>query len=566
MRHNCPFNRFLILAALFGVLDSAAALAQVVPPGPSRPEFIQRQNRIDTRPEVTGAPIISAPAEEEVTIKSGISFVLKRITFEGLTQFTEADLKPLYQDKLGKNITLGELNHIVAEITAFYRNHGFILTRAVLTPQRIENGVVAVRIVEGFISEVKIEGDAGDGNGVIRRYADKIRNSKPLNSKDLERYLLLMGDLPGVKATAVLMPSLTTPGAADVVITVTRKTVEASATLDNRGSRFLGPEQGGATLAVNNVLGMNEQTELRVLSSVFSPDELRYIDLRHEEPIGSEGTKLILDANYARTKPSFNLASLLLDGTSTSVSAGLTHPLTRSRQSNWFVNTDFTARRVNTDIFGTTNLYQDHLRVLTAGSSYDFIDSTSAVNQMAVNLSKGFNWDTDNNGRFHSRGNGNASFVKVAATATRLQPISGPWDLFGAMSGQYASRALLAAEEFAIGGQTFGSAYDSAELTGDAGIAARAELRYSRPAALSFLQSYQAYGFLDGGRVFNRDIVPGSEPEHASLTSTGLGARFNLTHSVSGGAELALPLNRPVSANGMDGYGPRAFFNLQVRY
>lgn len=548
------------------MLFSAAAQAAapiVVPPGSARPELVDRDYRDIDRPSVSGAPIVNTPDEQATGIESDISFELKNITFEGLTRFTEEDLKPIYRDKLGTRITLGELNGIVNNITAFYRNKGYILTRAVLTPQRIEGGVVAVRIVEGFIGAVRIEGDAGK-SGLIQRYADKIKNSKPLNAETLERYLLLMEDLPGVQARALLTPSPDTPGAADIIITITRKTVEASATLDNRGSRFLGPIQAGLTSAVNNLFGFEEQTQVRVLNSALEPDELQFFELRHAEPIGDEGTTLILSGNFSHTRPGHTLEILSLNGKSSAVSAGLTHPIQRSRRSNWLVNTDFTSRHANVEVLNITNLYEDTLRVWTLGTSYDFIDSSSAVNQIAASASKGFKWDTGNGGRFHSRGNGQPDFLKFNATATRLQPVSGPWDFFGAVTGQYAANALYAAEEFALGGQTFGSAYDSAELTGDAGLATRLELRYSRRA--EFVQAYQAYGFYDLGRVWNRSIIPGTEMRHNSLASTGLGARFNITDAVSGGAEVALPLTRPVSANGADGAAPRAFFNLQVRY
>lgn len=568
MRYIYSYQYIFTALALFlvpGWLGNDAR-AQVVPPGPSRPEFIERQQRIEERPEVTDAPIISSPEEEGKKIQGDISFVLKGIAFEGLTQFTEEDLKSIYRDKIGTRITLGELNGIVAAVTAFYRNHGYILTRAVLVPQRIENGVVDIRIVEGFVGEVRIEGDSGGQDSVIRKFADKIRNSKPLNAKDLERYMLLMDDLPGVQARAVLTPSPSTPGAADIIITITRKPVEVTATLDNRGSRFLGPEQGGLTLAGNNIFGLNDQTQLRVLNSVFDPDALQYGEIRHEEQLGSEGTKLILSGNYARTRPGSTIAFLGLDGTSTALTAGLTHPLKRSRQSNWLANTDFTSRRINVDILGNANLYRDYLRVWTVGSSYDFLDSMSAVNQIAGSVSKGFSWDTGNNGRFRSRGNGEPAFLKFAGTASRIQPISGPWDVFGAVTGQYAANALLAAEEFALGGSSFGSAYDSAELTGDAGLATRLELRYSRADGDALVRAYQAYGFYDLGRVWNRSIIPGTEPGHASLASAGLGARFNINPAVSGGAEVALPLTRKVAAYGADGSAPRAFFNLQVRY
>lgn len=546
------------------VMQASSAYAQTVPSS-ARPEFIQRQYETEERPELTSAPIVTDDTKAAKEIKSSIQFTLKSVEFEGLTQFSAGDMKPFYEDKIGKRIALSDLNAIAANITAFYRNNGYILTRAIIPPQRIESGNVTIRIVEGFVSDVRVEGDVA-ADSVIHEYAAKIKASKPLNAKDLERYLLLMEDLPGVSARAVLRPSASTPGASDVVVNISRKKVEGTFALDNRGSRFLGQEQGSATLAGNNWFGMDEQTQFRVLNSVLEPTELQYFELRHEQQLGSEGTKLAISGNYALTHPGASITILDVDGASATGTVGLTHPLQRSRQSNWFANTDFTVK--NSDVQALNlNLYRDKLRVWTVGTSYDFMDSMFAVNRFEASAAKGFTWWTDTGGRSHSRGNGETSFFKLAGKVTRIQPISGPWSLFASATGQYSADPLLSAEEFALGGAAFGSAYDSAELTGDHGLAGRLELQYSKNRPEEFFSAYQLYGFYDIGRVWNRNIIVGTEAGHASLASAGLGSRFNITEAMTGGLEFAVPLTREVAANGTpDGDQPRIFFNLQYRY
>ena len=70
----------------------------------------------------------------------------------------------------------------------------------------------------------------------------------------------------------------------------------------------------------------------------------------------------------------------------------------------------------------------------------------------------------------------------------------------GGVSGQYALDPLFASEEFAVGGPVYGSAYDPAEITGDSGVAARAELRYSNTAPQASIDIFQIYGFYDMGK------------------------------------------------------------------
>jgi hemolysin activation/secretion protein len=561
MRHS----RLLVTSAI-GIIISAGAAQAVVDPGSARPEFLRNENTIETpRPAVTSAPIVSDEEKTSHPIKGEATFILNDVQFEGATQFSAEQMRALYADKLGKKISVSELNALVANVTAFYRNKGFILSRAVLPPQKVGSGVVKIRIVEGFVNDVRLEGDVGKDPTLLQKYAAKIKASKPLNSKDLERYLLLMEDLPGVSARAVLRPAEKVVGASDVIVTITRKKVEGAVTLDNRGSRFLGPIQGGLTVAYNNLFDMNEQTQLRLLNSVFQPAELQFGELRHEEQVGSEGTKFIASGSYARTRPGASLDILNIDGWSATGTAGFVHPLYRSRQNNWFLSSDFTWRDSDVQITDVT-LYRDEIRTLRVGTTYDFMDSLFAINRLEGSVSKGLNWWNDNGNNSFSRANGQTSFLKFNAKATRIQPISGPWTAFGSVSGQYSNEALLAAEEFAIGGEEFGSAYDSAEITGDHGLAGRLELQYSQPVKNELVENYQLYGFYDVGRVWNRDIIAASEPSHISLASGGFGSRFNVTKAFSGGLEFAVPLTKPISANGQDGEAPRIFFNLQYRY
>lgn len=559
-----------ILAATLMMVPYMAH-AQVTPGNLSntvRPDVIQKQLNIrDQAPAVGGEPIITLEDEQgEKALDGDVTFVLRSITIEGATAFGEDELRKLYEDKLNTRISLADLNKIVASITSYYRNHGYILTRAVLPPQRtsLDEGNIKIQIIEGFVSNVSVVGDGAD-DPQIQAYSAKIRAAKPLDAETLERYLLLMDDLPGVEARAVLRASPDVVGASEVIVNVTRAPYEFSATFSNRGSRFLGPEQLGITAALNNAITSNDQTQVRVVNTpVGDPDQLLFGEVRHEEQLGGDGTKLVVSASHIETRPGFTLEPFDVVGESTALSVGVSYPYLRSRRSNLFLNSTFTARNVDVNTLDA-DLFLDKTRVLSVGTAYDFVDELSAINRLEVNVAKGFGFGTDVENQPSSRANGEESFWKFTASTSRIQPIEGPWSAFVALTGQHSTSALLASEEFALGGEQFGSAYDAAEVTGDSGAAARLELQYNETSE-GWLTAYQLYGFYDIGRVWNRNPIAGSEDATASLSSTGVGARFNLEESLSGSLELALPLTRKVAAFGEDGSAPRVFFNLQYRY
>ncbi len=492
--------------------------------------------------------------------------MLNGITVEGATALSKEEIEPAFKDKVGSKITLGGLNEIADEITNLYRNSGYILSRAVVPPQSAKGGQFKIRVVEGFVNEVRLTGDIGKGNDErLQAYADKIKNTKPLSAEALERYLLLMEDLPGVDARAVLQPAAKVPGASDVIINITRRAFDFSAGVDNRGSRYLGPIQANASAFFNNLMGEDDLTQVRVSNSIFNRSELLFGEVRHAQQLGNEGTTLTVFANAAHTEPGSLIKNLDIKGDSGVISAGVSHPIIRSRRTNWFVNGDITARNVEVTTLGT-DLYKDKTRVIGLGTAYDFVDSGAAINKAEFNMSKGFDWGTGQGLNARSRANGETDFFKYNAKLTRIQPLFGSFSLLASASGQKSNDPLLASEEFTIGGAEFGSAYDSAEISGDSGVAARAELQYNQSNPEDFLSQYQVYTFYDHGKVWNINPIAGTENGSDSLSSAGLGARFNIDDSVSGGVEGAVPLTRRVAALNNAGDHPRIFFNINYKY
>jgi hemolysin activation/secretion protein len=562
-RHHLSLN---FTGFLLATLLPANAWAVSVNTPSAQPGRVQQELRIEPeRPAVGGATIITVPDDTgaEKALQDGASFKLKGVQIKNLTAFTEEELRGEYADKIGKDASLRTLNEIAAKITAKYRNAGYILSRAVVPPQRIANGVVTISIVEGHVNQVIFEGDSAN-SPLLTEFAEKIRNAKPLNASTLERYLLLIQDLPGMTARAVLRPSPKVPGASDVVVTLKEKPFDGSVTVDNRGTRYLGPIQGGVTVNANNMLGLHERTQFRGALTA-DPSELQYFQISHDEWLDSEGTKLTVSAGRTRTRPNYTLEIFDIDGIDTTYSALVSHPFIRSRQSNLFGTAGFDIRNTDSESLGA-ELYGDRLRVGRLGGAYDFVDGYSAINRFDTQLSKGFGWDDDTSPHIRSRINGDTNFWKWTASANRLQPIAGPFTMYFAATGQMASNALLSAEQFGIGGANFGSAYDPSEITGDAGIAGRIEMQYTRSGDIEYIPVYQLYSFYDVGEVWTRNPAAGLN-ETDSLASTGLGVRFNVMDPLSGNLEVALPMTRDVNANLPNNEkDPRVFFSLAYRY
>jgi hemolysin activation/secretion protein len=510
-----------------------------------------------------GPQLAETHASESKAAGEGPRFVLTAVAIEGVTAYRPDQLRPLYQDLLGREIALDAVFALAEAVTARYRNDGYTLSQAIVPPQTISAGKVRLTVVEGFIDKVLVEGETRGRAGLFRAWAEKIKASRPFQVAVLERYSLLANDLPGAQVRAVLRPSEETPGAADLVFEVKHQTFEAAANLDNRAPKTTGPLQGLVSVTGNSLLGLYDRTTL-TYSQAKTRKRSQFAGIRHDQVLNSEGTGLSLSASYSRSEPGDVLKDLDLLSVSTALSAEVSHPVIRSRNANLNLSAGFTYREVKSDAV-SARLFRDRLSVVSLGVSAVFTDPWNGRDAMELRVHKGldaFNASVEGD-RLLTRADGSGEFVKLTGSLSRTQHLGGGLSLYLAATGQLASRALLASEEFAFGGAGFGRAYDPSELTGDRGGAVVAEIRVTGQPDIPILNFYQLYGFYDLGATY--DIGVGGSEAKRSGASAGLGLRFGLTDYVSGQLELAKPMTRPVSLED-NGKAARIFFRLSARF
>jgi hemolysin activation/secretion protein len=490
-------------------------------------------------------------------------FTLQHVEVEDVTVYKPGTFDGLWTAKVGQTITLAEAREIARSITTRYRTDGYVLSQAVIPTQDLTTGTLRIRMVEGFIDKVYVENDRpeSDRRHLIEGYAHKINRMHPLNTKTLERYMLLISDLPGVTARAIIRPSPGTFGAADLVIKVTNKVFEGSFTSDNRGNKYIGPYQEQLTLTENSLAGLEERTTIRGINSIpFS--QLHFFDVQNEEQIGTEGTKLTFLYSNAYTHPGDQLKALDIQGTSDDYQVTLSQPFLRSRAENFTGRLTFDAHDTEDDQLGT-RITNDRVRAFRLGGTYDTGDKFGGVDLADFSVSQGIGGLDATSGLGTSAPNGLADFTKENLSLSRIQTLPLGFSLLTAGEGQYSPHPLFTSEQLALGGVGFGQAYDSGEISGDSGLAGRVELRYGQTAGYKYFDSYQLYTYYDLGTVWLADPGPGTNDEY-SLASTGVGVRANINANLYGYAEVGFPLTREVASEGNS--DPRFFFSVTGRF
>ncbi|HCS22319.1 MAG TPA: ShlB/FhaC/HecB family hemolysin secretion/activation protein [Alphaproteobacteria bacterium] len=559
---------FTATAAFLSVIAPQFALAQAVPSSaePSRAGGQIAPQQAPGLTEFKGSITAQGSAAQAPAGADKVTLTLKEIVIEGASVYDDAALSAVYQDKVGTKITLADVYDIAAQLTAKYRNEGYILTQVVIPPQTIDGGTVRMRVVEGFVDKVSVEGGMGVDTAFLQGYAKKINASKPLNSKTLERYILLINDLPGMSARAVLSPSPNVVGASDVTIFVERKAYDAFFQIDNRGSRFLGPLQVNAGGRLNNMFGLYEGLSFQFVTAPDGwPDrELDFGSVAWSQPINHEGTRVSVGYSITSTEPGYSLTPFDIEGLARSANIEVMHPFIRTRQQNLYGTLRFnyidTERNDNLGLGKT----EDRLRVLRLAGTYQFTDGFLGLNTVNAELSKGIDILNmkEKDSLNPTRERGEPEFFKATMEISRIQRVTNMIELFGSVQGQKSAHKLLASEEFGVGGINYGSAYNNSEITGEDGVAGRVELRLNNPVRVPVNFS-QVYGFYDIGKVWDNDSTVVKDRQR-SIASAGLGLRVNLNDNLAGTFEAAMPLTRTVETEGDKDL--RLFGSLTARF
>jgi hemolysin activation/secretion protein len=507
--------------------------------------------RLPVAPRPKPPPEVAVPEAAPSRAPAGaekIQFVLTGLDIEGATVYSQADLEQLYAEFLGKEVTLAQVYDIAAEIQRRYRRDGYFLTRVILPPQTAREGRLRVVVIEGYINDVQIQGDIGPVEEKANLYLAHVLGERPLKLKTLERFLLLVRDIPGVTVDGILKPAPDTPGAAQLVASVERKRFDGFGLVDNIGTTFTGNWEIAAGAMSNSFTRLGEQISITGLLSdphkgTGSDEDNQWVgQLSVSLRPGSQGQYVEFLGSYGDSNPGDIISQFDFDSKELLLSATGGYPIIRSRQVNLSAELGFDYINSDTDIFNSVKFSRDRLRVLHLSATGDVRDKWRGANVASLGIRQGISvLDASNSNDDTSRPNSNASgtFTSLQASASRLQAITGPYAAFLSIGGQYSFSDLLSDEEFGVGGVRFGRGYDAKELSNDDGVGLTGELQFTRPSKLWPLESYQLFAFYDFGAVWDH-----SSRQSDSLSSGGGGVRVWAAHDTSVALQLAKPLTR----------------------
>ena len=523
-------HRLGMLLFLAGLISTEYTLAQapitppVIPldrPGDKRFEVPEEKPPQPT-PEL-GLPDKPPPIFEHPELSRRMTVHVKKILFSGNTVFSDATLSAIARPYENRRINSGELETLRLALTQYYVDRGYINSGAIISDQKVTDGVIAILIVEGSLSEILISGQDRLQPRYIR---DRIAlgAGPPLNVNDIyERLLILQQDPRIRRINAALKPGLKRGDSLLDVKVEEERPYRLVLEANNHRPPSVGAEQAVVNLRHLNLTGRGDAINLIYgLTEGLDDGEIAYLF-----PLNARDTNV--NFHYQRsglTVIEEPFDAIDIESESHTAGIGIAHPLRKTSQEEIILAFDLEWRRSETFLLDQPFSFSPGVRdgvskvtVLRFTQSWLKHNRTEIISARST-FSQGID-------AFNATINSDAPDGRFTAWLGQFQWVkrylNHPGQTIFRADTQLVNDPLLPLEQFAIGGASTVRGYRENQIVRDNGVIASFEYRYTILGGQSGKNRVQLAPFIDYGRGWNKER-PTAHPD--SISSIGLGLRW----------------------------------------
>ena len=507
------------------------------------------------------APVIITPPNATISVEdrtpakklapptgagAAAKLAIKGFKVTGLSVPLKADAGALLGKFIGAERTFDDLEAAADALQVAIRQEGLFLAQVDVPPQKVEDGMIELRVLEGRLDSVDLA-TLPEGLLVkqeqIESILARLQPGDLLTVDKIERVLFLLSDLRGINVSSVVSPGAK-PGTAKLGVSIKPgDRFEKNVDFDNYGSVYTGEYRLSAAVGVNSPLGRGDLFKLT--GNVSTTGGVKFIRAAYQSPVGGSGLKLgaaVSALQYRLGTAAFE--PLKASGDAAVVSLFGLYPVVRNRNFNTFAQVNYDRRNfhdVQTALAIDNRKHSDVVTMGLVGDSRDQVLS-GGVNTFSLGLTAGsialespvqLAADQAATGRKI-----NGSFSKINYGAGRQQLLWSKADnsadrlvVYVSFQGQAAAKNLDNSEKFSLGGPSGVRGYASGEATGDSGNLLNWELR-KNIIHDAIKGDFVLSAFGDYGRItVNRNPLATDLVNSISLVSHGFGLAWAVPDS-----------------------------------
>lgn len=470
------------------------------------------------------------------------SILVQEFKVAGNTVLSPDEIDEIVSPFLWQQLTFESLKQIADHITEAYHKKGYLLAKAHIPAQSVQEGVVQIVVNEGGLGELKIEGNRAYRADFIRFFLSPAFKGGLIQFEKLEKGIMLLNEFPNLHVESILAEG-SHPGKIDVLIKVKDKTpINESVELNNFGNRLVGKTRAGLGISYGNMTGRGDVFSASMVAP-FPSNENPFLSAAYSIPLDSVGTNLRFSYSNADIKVGEELQVLDIRASASIYGIIATRPLVRTSRQKSNLSLGVYVKNTTNFVLGGTLASRDKLREIVVSYNHRWPTGT-ADHFIDVSVAKGLgNWfgGMQKNDPLASRLFIDNTFTKVNAEYNQVRRVFDDKFLVLHGAGQWAGGPLSATEQYSLGGPNTVHGFPQSELLGDSGWNLNAELRFPLTQQNSS-DIVHLVVFLDTGFVSLRNPQPG-QTALRHLTGTGFGFRSTLGASTLLRLDLGIPID-----------------------
>lgn len=506
-------------------------------------------------------------AEPEAAQQAG--FDLLELRVKGNTLLERNQLERAVYPFLGPKKSIETVEQARDALENVYRNKGYQTVSVDIPEQNVKNGVVYLQVIEGKVSRLRVKDSRYFSLGSIKAGVPELAEGGVPNMPKMQEQLAALGSQSADRKITPVLRAGDTPGTLEVDLKVKDSLpLHGRVELNGRNTSSTSLLRLVSSLHYDNLWQKMHSASLMYQVSPQNSDEVDVWAGTYVMPVPSTDAKLAFYAVSSSSSAQIASAGALsVVGIGNIYGARIIKPL--PGLDDYFqsltLGVDYKDFKEDLNLIGADTIKTpiSYLPFMVQyASSLKGKESLASFN-IGVNFSvRGLGNDQQEfeNKRFNARSN--YSVITGGASFTQALPYG--MEFFGRFSGQAADSPLISNEQFSLGGMQSVRGYFETQALADDGLIGSVELRspHLAPRYMDTVNKLQALVFMDGGRGWIQDALPGSA-KTSELASAGLGMRFQVWKYFVGVLDLGFPL---ASLGPVQKGDPKLHFNVATEF
>ena len=505
------------------------------------------------------AGVTMAPIQAQTPV---VRFVVERFEVQGDNPLSEARTQEVLAPHTGEHAGVDGLLAAADALERALQEAGVAFQRVVLPPQSLQDGTVALRIAVFKVARVEVRGAQHHSEANVRRSVPALREGETPDTGAIARDMAVANRQGWKTTNLTFRESETDPDGLDAVLEVQdRRRWLVWSGLDNTGSASTGPFRWSLGASAGNLFDRDHSLNASYVTSPGHASQVKQWAAGYTAPVyGVGGTVSAYyvgsDVDTGRVLDAFDVS-----GAGTFSGVLYTQELRRRGRLSQRLSVGFDDRRFDNDVVLSSGMDVAppvvRSRPVSLGYGAEYAGDDWGVDvrvQYTRNVKSG---SSNDDTVYHlNRAGAKAEWDALRGGATLTWSLPAGWTARGLVEGQIANEALIAGEQFGLGGASSVRGFSEREVAGDDGV--RGSLELWSPAIAD--AGVRLLVFADAGRVLN---APGGiAPSTDTLASVGAGVRWNWKEHVA----LLLDVGVIVEGTTTRENGTRGHLNLLVRY